>query len=237
MGKTLSKNFMVIAALIMLTACASKQGVNDPIEPFNRAVFSFNTTLDDYILKPVAKGYSTTVPDFAQQGVGNFFSNLKYPVVCANQFLQGKFKIGMQDTTRFLVNSTFGVAGLFDVAQKFGLEEHDEDFGQTFGVWGMQSGPYIMLPLFGPSNIRDGLGMVAHAHVEPYNSDYFKYRRGTENKMKVLNLIDTRASLLKAERLVSGDKYVFLRDAYMQRRESLIVDGATSEGDPFLDDE
>ncbi|MFT7144978.1 MAG: phospholipid-binding lipoprotein MlaA, partial [bacterium] len=202
----------------------------------NRAVFKFNDTLDGYILKPAAKGYDAVTPAFARTGVRNFFSNLNYPLVFTNQFLQGKFKLAVQDTGRFLINSTFGLAGLIDVAEEFGLEEHNEDFGQTFGTWGMASGPYIVLPIFGPSNVRDGLGFVAHSYADPFETRYINERRATKNRLKGLSLLETRAGLLQTEKLLSGDKYSFMRDTYLQRRADLIADGVANETDPFLDD-
>lgn len=230
-------NLLVISTLFLITSCASTHPVNDPIEPVNRVFYKFNDTLDGYILKPLAKGYDTVTPTFARTGVDNFFSNLRYPIVFVNQFLQGKVKLGLQDTGRFLVNTTFGLAGLVDVAENFGLEEHDEDFGQTFGFWGMGSGPYIVLPIFGPSNVRDSIGLVADSYTDPLNYEYFDDHRAIKNRTLALDLIEKRAQILKSEKLIVGDRYTFIRDAYMQKRESLILDGAVSEDDPFLDDE
>ncbi|PPR14233.1 MAG: hypothetical protein CFH43_01055, partial [Proteobacteria bacterium] len=154
-----------------------------------------------------------------------------------NQFLQGKVKLGFQDTTRFLINSTFGIAGLFDVADKFGLKEHNEDFGQTLGVWGVTSGPYVVLPFFGPSSVRDAVARGGDYYIDPSNYEYFDDRRATKNRMTALSVISTRAELLKAERLISGDKYAFMRDAYLQKREDMVRDGKSETiDDPFLDD-
>lgn len=230
---------ILLSACILASSISSVMAndVSDPLESVNRPISKFNQTFDRYLLKPIAKGYDTVAPEFVQDGVGNFFSNLKYPIVITNQFLQGKVKLGFQDTTRFLINSTFGVLGLFDVADKFGLEEHEEDFGQTLAVWGVGSGPYIVLPLLGPSNARDLVGRVGDYYVDPMNRDYFDDRRATKNRLMALNVIDTRAQLLKVEKLIVGDRYVFMRDAYSQKRNDLILDGEyNEEADPFLDD-
>lgn len=230
------KYSLVACAMFILTSCSTSSYVNDPIEPVNRAVYKFNDTLDSYIFKPIAKGYNTVTPRFARKGVDNFFDNLSYPVVFTNQFLQGKFKLGFQDTGRFLINSTFGIAGLFDVADKFGLVEHKEDFGQTFAIWGVSSGPYIVLPLLGSTNVRDGLGSFASSYIDPLGYEYFKDHRAVKNRTMAIKIIEARAQILDYEGLITGDKYIFVRDAYMQNRKNLIFDGKESEKDPFLDD-
>lgn len=230
---------IILGLAVTFGACnyAGASEVNDPFEPVNRPIASFNESFDRYFLKPVAQGYDAVTPEFVQDGVSNFFGNLTYPIVMANQFLQGKVKLGFQDTTRFLINSTFGIAGLFDVANKFGLKEHNEDFGQTLGVWGVNSGPYVVLPLFGPSTIRDAVARGGDYYIDPTNYRYLDERRATKNRMTALNTVNTRADLQKAERLISGDKYIFMRDAYLQKREDLVLDGkSTSIDDPFLDE-
>ena len=238
MKKMLKRTIYLLALAVAVSTTSPALAVNDPIEPVNRAVMKFNDQVDKYLLKPLAKGYDAVMPEFAQAGVGNFFSNLKYPVVVANQFLQGKVKDGFQDTTRFLINTTFGVAGVMDVAKHFGLKENKEDFGQTLGVWGVGSGPYVVLPLLGPATTRGVVGRFADYHVDPMNSDYFDDRDATQNQMRALDIIHTRAQLLKVERLVSGDRYVFVRDAYLQKRQDLINDGRyDANSDPFLDGE
>lgn len=231
------RKIVVGTALAFFSNFAVAADVNDPFEPVNRPIASFNDTFDRYLLKPVAQGYDSITPEFVQDGVSNFFGNLTYPIVMTNQFLQGKIKLGFQDTTRFLINSTFGVAGLFDVADKFGLKEHKEDFGQTLGVWGVASGPYVVLPFFGPSSVRDTVGRGGDYYIDPTNYRYFDERRATKNRMTALNVVNTRAELQKAERLISGDKYAFMRDAYLQKREDLIRDGRSETiDDPFLDE-
>lgn len=204
----------------------------DPFEPVNRGVFRFNDSLDRWLLKPVARGYDWLLPDPVQRGIGNMFNNLTVPGVALNQFLQGKPVAGVQDVGRFVVNSTVGVAGYFDVAAKNGMPRHEEDFGQTFAVWGAAAGPFLMIPLGGPATTTHAVGMVLDAFTNPLllispNRDrYIAF---------ALNAVDSRAQLLSAEKLISGDKYLFIRDAYLQRRDFLINDGVVEE-DPFLDD-
>jgi len=180
----------------------------------------------------VAKGYQAVLPEFAETGVRNFFNNLFYPAVVINQILQGKFLFAIQDATRLVVNSTFGIGGLFDIATPTGLVERQEDFGQTLGVWGFKTGPYLVLPIWGPSNIRDGVAIVGDTYTNPLfhiENDRLRY------SMLGLALVDQRAELFRAEKLISGDKYLFVRDAYLQRRKYLVKDGAMDEvEDPFL---
>lgn len=206
----------------------------DPFEGYNRAMHEFNMTLDGFVTKPLAKGYRAVTPDVVEKGVSNFFSNLLYPTTIINQFLQGKIGLGVQDTARFVVNSTLGIGGIFDVAVLMGLERHQEDFGQTFAVWGVEESPYFVLPLFGPSTVRDGFGRV----VDMYTNPIF-YIEDNEVRYTLLGLsiLDTRARFLDQEALLSGDEYLFIRDAYLQRRNYLINDKQPDEEDPFLDDD
>lgn len=229
---------VVLAAglLALLPSTAQAQAANiDPLEGFNRRVFAFNEMVDDMLMRPVAKGYQAVMPDFAETGVRNFFNNLFYPAVVINQILQGKFLFAIQDATRFVVNSTFGIGGLFDIATPTGLHERHEDFGQTLGVWGFKTGPYVVLPIWGPSNVRDGVAIVGDTYMNPLfyvEADRLRY------SLLGLALVDQRAELFRAEKLISGDKYLFVRDAYLQRRKYLVQDGAMDEvEDPFLADE
>lgn len=201
--------------------------INDPWEGVNRKIFVFNDTLDTYFLKPVAKGYRAVTPDPVETGVSNFFSNLLEVRNVLNDVLQWKWAQAGNDTGRLLVNSTVGVAGFFDVAQYFGMPRNEgEDFGQTFSAWGAGQGPYIVLPFFGSSTLRDAAGMPFNAYVSPINLvDHVP----TRNTITGADLIDTRASLLDAEDLLSGDKYTFIRDAYLQRRDYLINDGVVED--------
>ncbi len=195
----------------------------DPWEGFNRKVYVFNDTLDTYALKPVAKGYRAVTPDPVEDGIGRMFSNLGEIVNVMNDILQGKFRQAGNDTGRFLVNTTVGLVGFFDVAQHAGMPKSaGEDFGQTLGAWGVGSGPYIVIPLFGPSTLRDGPAKIVDQLVNPINEiDHVP----TRNAVYGLEIISLRAQLLKAEELITGDKYSFIRDAYLQHREFLLKDG------------
>lgn len=195
----------------------------DPWEGFNRAMFRFNDTADRWFLKPVAVSYRQITPIFMQTGVSNFFSNLHEINNVLNDVLQWKWGQAGNDTGRFLLNSTVGIGGLFDVAQHMGLERSDgEDFGQTLAVWGVSSGPYVVVPLLGPSTVRDFPGEVVEWYTNPIT---YVDENSVEYTVKMVDVIQTRASLLQAESLLQGDRYVLLRDAYLQRREFLINDG------------
>ena len=209
-------------ALISSPVLAEETHETDPWEGFNRAMFSFNEGLDRAIVKPVAQGYRFIMPDFAEQGVHNFFENIGDVKTFFNNVLQGKPKEASEDLGRVIVNTTTGIGGLFDVATTFGIPKHDEDFGQTLGTWGVESGPYLVLPLFGPSSVRDGIGRIPDMMVDPVQqvSD-----DDTRLGLQVLRVIDTRSQLLEAEGVISGDRYTFIRDAYLQRREFEINDG------------
>ena len=192
------------------------------LERFNHSVFEFNDLLDGVILKPVAKSYEKIVPKPVNKGVTNFFGNLGEIANIMNALLQGKPLVAGDSLFRFLINSTFGVLGIFDIAGKSGLDEHKEDFGQTLAVWGVPSGPYLVLPFFGPSDFRDGparLGDVAFNPVS-YVENWPLYV-----SMEAADIVDSRADLLDAEKLISGDRYLFLKNAYLQNRNYLIHDG------------
>lgn len=205
----------------------STEITQDPWEGFNRKVFVFNDTLDTYALKPVAKGYRAVTPDPVEDGISRMFSNLGEIVNVLNDVLQGKFGQAGNDTGRFLVNTTIGLVGFFDVADDLGLPKNDgEDFGQTLGVWGVGEGPFLMLPLFGPSTLRDGPARIVDQLVNPISEvDHVP----TRNTIYGVDIISTRADLLKAEELIKGDKYSFIRDVYLQRREFLLNDGKVED--------
>lgn len=212
---------VVLGAALLLAGCAGPNP-RDPYEGYNRAMFKFNDTVDTYALKPVATVYRDVTPSFVQTGVGNFFGNLSDAWSGVNNLLQGKGGDGMTDITRFALNSTLGVLGLFDVATPAGLEKHKEDFGQTLGVWGLEPGPYLVLPLLGPSTVRDTVALPAD-----FAGNIWRYKEPTHvrNIGAGINLIDTRASLLDAGNLLedaSLDRYEFLRDGYLQRRENQV---------------
>ena len=206
--------------------------INDPFEDLNRDIFIFNEKLDEKLLKPAALTYRKVTPQFARTGVTNFFNNLEEIDTTINQVLQGEIKYAFNDASRFVINSTIGLLGLIDVASKLGLERHEEDFGQTLGVWGFNSGPYIMIPFLGPSNPRDLLSRP----ISSFLSGTFAME---DNDVKLtligIDALETRERLLDAETLIIGDKYIFVKDAYVQSREYEINNGST-ENDEFLDD-
>ena len=206
--------------------------ISDPFEDLNRDIFIFNEKLDEKLLKPAAIAYRKVTPQFARSGVTNFFNNLEEIDTTINQVLQGEIKYAFNDAGRFVINTTIGLFGLIDVASKMGLEKHEEDFGQTLGVWGISSGPYIMLPFLGPSNPRDLLSRP----ISSFLSGTFAME---DNDVKFtlvgIDALETRERLLDAETLIIGDKYIFVKDAYVQSREYEINNGST-EDDEFLDD-
>jgi len=204
----------------------------DPWEGLNRKTHAFNDFLDRRFLRPIAKGYTHLMPRFARRGIHNAMVNIGTPAVALNQLLQGKGGRALSDSGRFLVNSTLGVGGLFDPASQMGLAAHEENFGQTFRRWGLGNGPYIVVPLRGPATITTGFGMILDTFSNPIRHiDDVSLR----NSLSGLSVVNLRAELLGAEALLTGDKYLFLRDAYLQRTEFLVFDGELEE-DPFLDD-
>ena len=205
--------------------------VRDPFEDFNRKTFNFNERIDEKVLKPVAKTYSKLPPN-VKNGVSNFFNNLEDVETSINQFLQGKPKKSLNDITRFFINSTIGLGGFIDVASKIGLERNEEDFGQTLAVWGVGQGPYIMLPGLGPSTLRDTLSRP----VSSFSSVTFHMTDTDVNiTLKVIDAIETREKLLDIESLLTGDKYAFVKDAYIQSINYEIKDGINVQDD-FIDD-
>lgn len=220
------------AAAATAEAAAPAAGNPDPWQGFNRVVFRFNDKLDRYALKPVAKGYKKVTPRPVRTGITNFFNNLRSPIVVLNDLLQGKVRNAGSDTARFLVNTTVGLAGFLDVSTRAGLPMHDEDFGQTLGVWGVPSGPYLVLPFLGPSSVRDGIGYGVDVYAHP-RTHYLTLKQNVG--ITAADAVNTRANLLEVESIVQGDRYLFMRDLYLQHREFLIKDGKV-ESDPFLDD-
>jgi phospholipid-binding lipoprotein MlaA len=219
-----------VAVLIALLAagCASTPGrttADDRWEGFNRGVYKFNDTVDRAALKPVAKGYRKITPHWLRVGIGNFLGNLEYPATAANQFLQGKPRMGFRDTGRFLLNTTLGIGGLFDVATSVGLEANDEDLGQTLAVWGVGSGPYVNLPFFGPSTLRDAPSRMVDFFFDPIT--YVDVPWEAVWGERVLDAVHTRSELLPLESTLKKtyDPYAFIRDSWLQRREYAIFDG------------
>lgn len=234
----------LFGVLLISAGCASTPGRTldeDPWEGFNRGVYKFNDTIDRAALKPVAKGYRKIAPRWFRIGVGNFFANLSYPATFVNQFLQGKPGLGFKDTGRFLVNTTIGIGGLLDVATKIGLEAHDEDFGQTLAKWGVNSGPFLNLPFFGPSSLRDAPSRVADYFLGPL--EYVDIPWEAEWGLRVFDVVHTRSELLPLDETIQKayDPYAFIRDAWVQQREFAIFDGnpppETLEEEDFSDED
>jgi phospholipid-binding lipoprotein MlaA len=221
-------------AALALSGCATQRAPSplDPFEPVNRAVFEFNDSADRFVFKPVAEGYRAVLPDVVRTGVRNFFSNLRDPWIALNQLMQGKVELALSDSWRFIVNSTFGLGGLMDVATDMRLPKHNEDFGQTLGVWGVETGPYLVIPIWGPSNARDGVGLVADAYTYlpwwiPDWADW-SHRVAWQNTLTAVDFVNIRANLLDTTDILEQaalDRYAFVRDAFFQRRRSLIYDG------------
>jgi phospholipid-binding lipoprotein MlaA len=236
-----------IAAALLLTGCATTQNPQDPLEGYNRTVYRFNDAVDRSVLKPTATAYQNVAPSFVQTGVNNFFGNLSDAWSAVNNLLQGKPEAGMGDVTRVAVNSTFGIFGLLDIASEAGIPKHNEDFGQTLGVWGVPSGPFLMLPILGPSTVRDTAALPAD-----FQGDVWAYKQPVNwrNVGAGVRVVDKRANLLDAGNLLEDaalDRYEFIRDGYMQRRQSQVYDGnvprqadddadaATSTAEPAAD--
>jgi phospholipid-binding lipoprotein MlaA len=207
----------------------------DPWEPLNRKIHGFNTGLDKVTLKPIAKGYRAVFPQFIRTGIGNFSSNLRTPLNIINQFLQGKGKNGLSETGRFLANSTFGLGGLLDVATDMGLERKNEDFGETFAVWGVPDGPYVVVPILGPRTLRDAMAIPLNFLADPL----FHYDNASvRDKIYFVRLVDVRERLLSADKLLEGstDRYLTIREAYLQNRHYLIHDGSPPEDESFYEE-
>jgi len=223
----MQKGFVALAALF-LAGCATlpngKPDPRDPLERFNRSMFAFNDVVDKAVAKPVAKGYKKVMPSFVRTGVSNVFNNLNTLGTAVNDALQGKMRQAGRDSARFLMNSTLGLGGLFDPASAAGLELNDEDFGQTFGKWGMKPGPYLMLPFLGPSTFRDTFGKLADQFTYPL---YYLEDDSTRLIIRGVSLVDIRTGLLDLDEQInrSYDRYAFVRNAWLQRREFQVTDG------------
>ena len=229
---------LFIAATALLQGCSTTAAPKtaaqrlDPWENWNRKVFTFNERLDEKVLKPVATGYSQVVPRPVRNGVDNFFGNVADAWSAVNNFLQGKVSNGLHDVIRFGTNSVFGLAGVLDVATEFGLDHQYEDFGQTLGAWGIGQGAYIVWPLIGPSSLRESVALPLDRSVSP--AMYFN-DGAARWEITGLQIINTRANVLGASKVLDDialDKYTFVRDAYLQRRRSLVYDGEDPPGRP-----
>jgi phospholipid-binding lipoprotein MlaA len=227
------KSLALLLALTVVAGCATipkdQRDPRDPYESFNRGVYKFNDRLDRAVLRPTARAYRLVLPQFVRTSVGNFFSNINDVRVVINQTLQGKFTTAYADFGRVAINSTLGVLGLFDIASEAGIEKHQEDFGQTLGWYGIPDGPYLMLPLFGPSNVRDTVGFGVDWLTDPVSYvDPNAWQYGLSGG----RLVNRRADLLGATDVLKTtlDPYQFARDAYLQRRRNLVYDGKPPAG-------
>jgi len=207
-------------------------GEDDPFEEYNRKVWAFNEFLDDNFAKPTAEIYTSFTPDFIEVGITNFFRNLNELDNTANQLLQGKPLLAINDFSRFLINSTIGLGGFVDVGSRFGLERHDEDFGQTLGVWGVGSGPFLMIPLYGPSTPR---GLAGRSVSSVLSGTFAIEETDVRIGITALDALETRARYLEVETLIIGDRYSFIRDSYMQYQEFESSDGE-NQTDDFIED-
>ena len=216
-----------------LTFSNSEEANNDPWENLNRKTHNFNMTLDDYVIRPIAETYDFIIPEFVQTGFSNVFDNLGAPVSAANNLIQFKPVGFITETSRFILNSTFGIFGLFDVASRLGIKERNEDFGQSLGHWGFASGPYLVIPFFGPSSARDGFSLAPDYYLRP---DLVRFEDNKSDlALNGLSVVNLRAGLLSISDLSGNDQYSFYRDAYLQRRKYEINDGKID--DSLFDDE
>ncbi len=220
-------------SLFALGGCASTGSGNprDPLEPLNRGIYKFNDVADHILLTPAAEIYKGVLPEIVRTGISNFFANVNDVVIALNSLLQGKFTQAVSDVSRIAVNTTVGLLGTIDVATEIGLEKHNEDFGQTLGYWGFGAGPYLVLPIVGPSSLRDSIGLLGDVKTTPMS--YVNPMR-TRNQVYALFVISRRSELLETGKLLeiaALDPYEFVRDAYLQRRRNLVYDGNPPDED------
>ncbi len=231
---------LLLAAASLTFGCAGTSSKSapseaDPLESFNRVSYRFSDAIDRVILKPVAKGYEIIIPRPLRRGVTNASRNLRTPLDSINNLLQGKTDAAASDFARFLLNSTVGIAGLFDVATAMGMDQNNEDFGQTLAVWGVPAGPYVYVPILGPFTLRDAIMIPFNQLADPL---FYLDDRSTRDKIYLLRAIDLRQRLFAAEKLIkkSPDRYIAIRESYLQRREYLVYDGDPPVDDDFYDD-
>lgn len=217
-----------IAVFVLSSVLASKAmaQTQDPWRVNNERIFRFNDFIDELLVKPVARTYGLFVPRFGRQLIGNFFSNIDDINVFVNDLLQLKFDAAVSDSGRFLINSSIGLFGLFDVATGFELRKNEEDFGQTLAYWGVGTGPYVVLPVFGASNVRDSFGLVLDTL---FNPSQYQNEESLRLTFWLLEELDARSRVLALDELIVGDEYLFIREAYIQRREFLISDGRNAD--------
>lgn len=215
-----------IIIILIFIMMQSMQADHDPFESVNSITHELNQGLDKTFAVPIAKAYADITPDPIEKAISNFVANIEDINISANNILQGKFKSGFGDIARFLINSTIGIAGIFDVASDMGLEKHDEDFGQTLAVWGVPEGPYIVIPALGPSNLRDTLARIPDSFLTPL---FLITHERTSYELTMVDMLETRARYLGLESLVIGDEYLFFKDSYFQNRNFEIYDGIVED--------
>lgn len=232
--------FAALAAALMLGGCAtlppgSQPDPRDRFERANRSVYAFNRALDHAVLRPVARAYVKVTPRPARRCISNFFANIDYPITIINDALQGKAHDSFSDAVRFGINTVVGVGGLFDPATHWGFEKHDEDFGQTLGKWGVRAGPYLMLPILGPSTVRDAPARVVDHFSTPRT---YLLDTNADLGVSVVDAVDKRAALLDTDEMIEKayDPYAFLRNAWLQRREYQVRDGKVPPDEELKDD-
>ncbi len=233
--RTLLPATLVAVLALSATGCVTvpegARDSRDPYQSFNRSVYRFNDTVDRGFAKPLAQAYRAVAPKPVRTGVSNFLSNLTYPGTVVNAALQGKVRQAGRDGARFVLNSTLGLGGILDPATAAGLEQNDEDFGQTLGKWGVPSGPYVVLPFLGPSSVRDSFGTVLDRATDPSN---YTDDSGVSIGLNAIQLVDRRSRIMDVERQLEGvfDPYAFIRNAWLQRREYQVRDGDVIEAPP-----
>jgi phospholipid-binding lipoprotein MlaA len=239
--RILPRGLLALGCVAALSGCVTlppntKPAPQDPFERWNRGVYKFNDALDRGVVKPVARTYRRALPQFARTGVSNFFANLHTPGIMINDVLQGKPRAALEDLGRFLANTVFGLGGLRDPATSMGIPRNDEDFGQTLGKWGVHPGPFLELPLLGPSDMRDAPAKIVDVYTYPPT---YLQNSGVKNSLWGLYFVDVRAGLLSYDDTLKRafDPYALIRDVYLQRRAYLVSDGKVSEEQPLLDPE
>ncbi len=224
-GRTALSRATLAVAVALLAGCAAAPSREDPFEPMNRALYQFHDTVDTAVVKPVAQAYIDVVPELIRTGVSNVFNNIEDLISAVNDLLQGKLDKLDDDLGRVLLNTVWGVGGIFDLASMVGIERGNEDFGQTFGAWGLPQGPYLFVPFFGPTTVRDGSGAIVRVMVGPVG---YIGEVPLRNSLYGLGAVDLRAQALSAGAIVDTaalDRYLFIRNAYLQRRRYLLYDG------------
>lgn len=234
---------VLLGSALILSGCATThppatredRSPADPWEPMNRRISAFNNNVDRFTFKPLAKGYEALFPDPMRRGINNFSKNLLGPLFIVNNFLQGKFKRGFSETGRFLANSTWGILGFVDVGKDLGLETYREDFGQTLAVWGVPDGPFVVVPILGPRTLRDATMIPLNFAGDP---TFYIDDNATRWSLYLVRAVDVRAELFTAEALIedSFDRYLTIRESYLQNRQFLIFDGDPPEDEDFYDD-